>query len=190
MAEQDSHEDGNSVSSRITLFNNHVEEHMQWQRINPFAHCSVRDMPKRSIQKEQYGTAPAGSLSEQRALQAQVLSLQEILQLCELVNEKGGNDSTDETAEVSLKFGELFELYSHISDKLLGTLLCARKHNYVDFEGETLFQGRDDTQTVRLVRPFDQLRQDLVSKIESLRCISVEKTEPEEHPELCGAHFS
>ncbi|KAH8302861.1 hypothetical protein KR044_011330, partial [Drosophila immigrans] len=168
----------NTVLSRIMLFNEHVKQHQQWQRINPFSHCSVKDMPKRSFVKDQYGTAPAGSLSEQRALQAQVISLQEILQLCELINEK----CETEGDEISLQFGELFELYNHISDKLLGTLLCARRHKYVDFAGETLFQGRDDAQHVRLLRPFEELRAEIADKIESLRCITVER--PDEHPEL------
>lgn len=67
-------------------------------------------MPKPSFLKDQYGSAPPGSLSEQRALQAQVLSLQEILQLCELINENGVRDSSNESPEVSLQFGELFEV--------------------------------------------------------------------------------
>ncbi|KAH8372428.1 hypothetical protein KR093_011587, partial [Drosophila rubida] len=169
----------NTVLSRITLFNEHVKQHQQWQRINPFSHYSVKDMPKRCFLKEQYGTAPPGSLSEQRALQAQVISLQEILQLCELINEKcTASDGT----EVSLPFGQLFELYNHISDKLLGTLLCARRHKYVDFEGETLFQGRDDAKHVRLLRPFEELRAEIADKIESIRCLTTER--PVEHPEL------
>jgi len=100
----------NTVLSRITLFNEHVKQHQQWQRINPFSHCSVRDMPKPSFLKDQYGTAPPGSRSEQRALQAQVLSLQEILQLCELINEKCERSSSNDVSEISLKFGELFEV--------------------------------------------------------------------------------
>ncbi|EDW70085.1 actin-binding Rho-activating protein [Drosophila virilis] len=177
----------NSVSSRITLFNQQVEEHQQWQRINPFAHYSVRDMPKRSIHREFYGTPPAGSLSEKRALQAQVLSLQEILQLCELINENGEKTAADGTPEVSLTFGVLFEIYNHISDKLLGTLLCARKHKYIDFQGETLFQGRDDAQLVRLRHPFEELKSTILGKIENLRCITIVK--PVEHPELRDAQL-
>ncbi|XP_023168068.1 actin-binding Rho-activating protein isoform X2 [Drosophila hydei] len=163
-----------SVLSRINLFNQHVEEHKKWQRINPFSHYNVRDMPKQRIHKDQYGTAPAGSLSEKRAIQAQILSLQEILQLCGLINENGERQSADETAEVILRFGELFEMYNHISDKLLGTLLCARKHKFIDFEGETLFQGRDDKQSIRLLHPFEELKESILSKIESLRCILAE----------------
>ncbi|KAM8709798.1 hypothetical protein ACLKA7_016578 [Drosophila subpalustris] len=181
MAEQTNTED-NTVLSRISLFNEHVKQHQQWQRINPFSHYSVRDMPKPSFLKDQYGTAPPGSLSEQRALQAQVLSLQEILQLCELINEHCTRDQSNEVPEISIKFGELFEMYNHISDKLLGTLLCARKHKYIDFKGETLFQGRDDAEHVRLLRPFEQLRTEIVDKIESLSCTTVEG--PVEHPEL------
>ncbi|KAH8398838.1 hypothetical protein KR222_008578 [Zaprionus bogoriensis] len=177
-----------SVFSRISRFNEQAEQHQQWQRINPFSHYSVRDMPRRSFIKEQYGTAPSGSLSEQRALQAQVLSLQEILQLCELINQKGERDRWNDASVVSLNFGVLFEMYIHISDKLLGTLLCARKHKYIDFDGETLFQGRDDEQPVRLLRSFDELRNEIMAKIETLRSITIER--PVEHPELRAAQFS
>ena len=33
-----------------------------------------------------------------------------------------------------------FQLYNAISDKVVGTLLRARKHGYVYFEGEMLYQ--------------------------------------------------
>ncbi|ALC43005.1 CG2113 [Drosophila busckii] len=157
----------NSVSSRISQFNQQAEQHAERQRINPFAHYNVRDAPKPNYIRGEYGQAPAGSLSEQRALQAQMQSLEEMLQLCELIDNQGVEDA--------LHFGALFELYNHISDKLLGTLLCARKHKFVDFAGETLFQGRDDAQQVRLLRPFDELRAEILHKLEDLRCLCVER---------------
>lgn len=64
-------------------------------------------------------------------------------------------------------------MYMQISDKLLGTLLCARRHKYIDFEGETLFQGRDDDKPVRLMRRYNELRPEILHKIEKLR--SMEK---------------
>lgn len=60
-------------------------------------------------------------------------------------------------------------MYMQISDKLLGTLLCARRHKYIDFAGETLFQGRDDDEPVRLTQPYDELRSEILHKIETLR---------------------
>lgn len=46
--------------------------------------------------------------------------------------------------EVTIKFKELFELYKVISNKIVGLLLRARKYGLVKFEGEMLYQGRDD----------------------------------------------
>ena len=61
----------------------------------------------------------------------------------------------------SIKFGRLFEIYVRISNKLVGVLLRARKHGLVHFEGETLFQGRDDDVRVSLLRPSKDVRQEM-----------------------------
>ena len=45
-----------------------------------------------------------------------------------------------------------------ISNKLVGVLLRARKHGLVHFEGETLFQRRDDHVPVSLLRPTKDIR--------------------------------
>lgn len=89
-----------------------MEQHQKWQRINPFSHLNVRDMPRPNFEKEQYGTAPTGSQSEQRALDAQVQTLQEILQLCELINRVGYRIAWEDTMHKSVKFGALFEVSS------------------------------------------------------------------------------
>lgn len=101
-----------SVCSRISRFNAHVEQHQQWQRINPFSHTSVRDMPRPSHAKEQYGTAPTGSQSSERALKAQVQTLQEMLKLCELIHQEGHLIDWEDTLHRSIKFGTLFEVNS------------------------------------------------------------------------------
>lgn len=44
----------------------------------------------------------------------------------------------------SIQFGKLFEAYTKISNKLVGMLLRARKQGLVMFEGEMLYQRRDD----------------------------------------------
>lgn len=142
--------------------------------INPFAHYNVSDMPKRCFGQEEYGKAPAGSLSEQRALQANVRALEQILQLCEVIETNGEADPVDQSLK-RLEFGQLFNLYNDISDKLMGTMLAARKNGFVDFSGETLFQGRDESVPVRLLRTFDQLKAEILAKVEDLRCISTEK---------------
>ena len=51
----------------------------------------------------------------------------------------------------AIKFKHLFSIYTKISNKLVGLLLRARKHNYLHFEGEVLFQGRDDEILIKLI---------------------------------------
>lgn len=83
-----------------------------------------------------------------------------------LRGEQQGDLSTILSSNSSLA---LPQLYIHISDKLLGTLLCARRHKYIDFQGETLFQGRDDDEPVRLIRPYRELRLEILEKIKKLK---------------------
>ena len=53
---------------------------------------------------------------------------------------------TDNSGSVchAITFGRLFDVYSNISNKLVGILMRARKQGIVDFEGEMLWQRRDD----------------------------------------------
>jgi hypothetical protein len=52
---------------------------------------------------------------------------------------------------VVIDFKTLFVIYNAISNKLVGLLLRARKTGLVDFEGEMLFQGRDDHKMIKLI---------------------------------------
>lgn len=69
--------------------------------------------------------------------------------LCSVIEEHG-TATTDGLSEI--KFGELFRLYSVISTKVVGILIRARKHGYVEFEGEMLYQKRDDNVVIRLLK--------------------------------------
>ena len=60
-----------------------------------------------------------------------------------------GDEQPDGT--VAVTFGRLFERYTRISNKVVGMLLRARKQNLVDFEGEMLFQRRDDNVVITLL---------------------------------------
>lgn len=44
-----------------------------------------------------------------------------------------------------------------ISDKLVGSLLRARKKGLIDFEGEILYQRRDDDVPVILVKSMEEV---------------------------------
>ena len=52
--------------------------------------------------------------------------------------------------ECSVRFGPLFEYYNRISNKLVGVLMRARKHGYITFVGEMLYQRRDDDVQISL----------------------------------------
>ncbi len=67
----------------------------------------------------------------------------------------GVEDEDDHTA--AILFGDLFRMYTRISDKVVGLLLRARKYGLVHFEPEMLFQGQDDDEPVFLVKPMQQI---------------------------------
>lgn len=56
-----------------------------------------------------------------------------------------------------------------INDKLVGLLLRARKHKFIDFEGEVLFQRRDDDVPVIMLKPLSEVKEILDAKIEDVR---------------------
>lgn len=61
------------------------------------------------------------------------------------------------------------QIYVHISDKVVGLLLRARKHKLVDFEGEILFQRRDDDVPIMMLMDMKGIREYLQGKEEEVR---------------------
>lgn len=57
----------------------------------------------------------------------------------------------------------------HISDKVVGLLLRARKHKLLDFEGEILFQRRDDDVPIMMLKTMKEIRDILKQKEEDVR---------------------
>ncbi|TRY71945.1 hypothetical protein TCAL_03936 [Tigriopus californicus] len=103
-----------------------------------------------------YGTPVAGSKTEARGKAAhQRLSL-EVLELCLIIQDYGVKDPN--TGLASIKFGRLFDIYTNISDKVVGVLLRARKHSLLTFQGEILFQRQDDHVDITLLKSVDEIR--------------------------------
>lgn len=50
----------------------------------------------------------------------------------------------------------------------MGLLLRARKHKLVDFEGEILFQRRDDDVPIMMLKPMKEVREYLKQKEEEV----------------------
>ncbi|KAK6024699.1 hypothetical protein OSTOST_09488 [Ostertagia ostertagi] len=116
---------------------------------------SANYVPKKfSKHSAEYGTPKPGTLTEMRAKKASKHVAKEMLYLCEIIREYGyrSNDG-----RISITFGKLFNVYQYISDKVVGMLLRARKHHMVDFEGEMLFQRRDDAVVITLLLSNEEL---------------------------------
>lgn len=91
-----------------------------------------------------YGRPVEGSKTELRGKQAAQHLANEISLLVDIIKRHGTVNEDSPNKEVVIGFKELFELYKVISNKVVGLLLRARKHGFVKFEGEMLYQGRDD----------------------------------------------
>ena len=52
----------------------------------------------------------------------------------------------------------LFKIYNRINDKVVGLLIRARKKDLLSFEGEMLYQGRDDLTWIVLTKNINTIR--------------------------------
>ena len=139
MAEQDV----NKVNDKVSNWERKLKEHREKQLINPFSEWQgASHRAKLSRQDEDYGKPVQGSGTEKRGKQANQLVSSEIITLLKIIRESGTIDCNTNSACIT--FDCLFQLYTRISNKVVGMLLRARKHGLVSFEGEMLFQGRDE----------------------------------------------
>lgn len=107
----------------------------------------------------EYGTPVAGTKTAQRGHQAHNRISNEIIQLCTVIDDNGETTLDQGSNPVKeITFGQLFDIYTHISNKVVGILLRARKYGLVDFEGEMLYQRRDDDVIIRLIATPDKAR--------------------------------
>ncbi|KAJ8976219.1 hypothetical protein NQ317_008102 [Molorchus minor] len=160
------------LKSKVALFNQVADKHVKGQSVNPFSNGKqCGNLPRPVISKEDYGRPPKGSLSEVRALRATIQVSKEMMELCEIINQCGQMLFTPEEkpndSRKVISFGELFAIYTGISDKVVGVLLRARKYKLVDFEGECLFQRRDDHVPIILSKSMAEIRKILMEKIET-----------------------
>ena len=105
-----------------------------------------------------YGKPVHGSRTEFRGKRADVHISSEIVELCNVIKEIG--TFVDDGSFV-VQFGHLFETYTRISNKIVGVLIRARKHGLIEFDGEILYQGRDNNKIIRLIRSPDLLQQSI-----------------------------
>lgn len=157
------------LSSKVAMFNKREKSHIESQLTNPFSEVGDGRMQRLKISKEEYGRPKAGSLTEYRGKKANIQVYQEMLELCTVINDEGHSISKQTPELRGILFGELFNIYTHINDKLVGLLLRARKHELIEFEGEVLFQRRDDNVPILLTKPIREIREIMVGKQTEIR---------------------
>ncbi|XP_031825787.1 actin-binding Rho-activating protein isoform X2 [Nomia melanderi] len=158
-------EEEESLSDKVAMFNQYASQHMDKQNKNPFT--SGLNLEKRKFTKEEYGRPQAGSLTDIRGRKATAHILKEVLELCEIIYQEG-TPCRDQPDIIAITFGDLFNIYTHISDKCVGLLLRARKQKLVDFEGECLFQRRDDHVPIFLLKPIAEIRQTFNQRLKEM----------------------
>lgn len=122
-------------------------DHREYQKCNPFNDHDVTLQQPRQGQ-ERYGRALEGSKTDRRGKEAHSHIRNEVTELCEIISAIGHKRADGDT---EVEFGTLFEHYIPISNKLVGVLLRGRKHGFVHFEGEMLWQGRDNRMLIKLL---------------------------------------
>lgn len=157
------------LSSKVAMFNKREKSHIESQLTNPFSEVGDGRMQRLKISKEEYGRPKAGSLTEYRGKKANIQVYQEMLELCTVIHDEGHTISKQTPELKGILFGELFNIYTHINDKLVGLLLRARKHELIEFEGEVLFQRRDDNVPILLTKPIREIREIMVGKQTEIR---------------------
>ncbi|XP_075212694.1 actin-binding Rho-activating protein-like [Lycorma delicatula] len=162
------------LSDKVNKFNQEISKHLESQSLNPFSgQFSRSPSPRPSLSADDYGKPQAGSLTDVRGKRAQSQISKEILELCEIIQDLGEYnkkqkqrhpDPEDDEEEIPddgtiiVTFGELFQMYTKISNKVVGLLLAAKKKGFVYFEGEMLFQRRDDHVLIALIKPIEEIR--------------------------------
>ncbi|NP_001291512.1 actin-binding Rho-activating protein-like [Solenopsis invicta] len=152
-----------SLGAKVAMFNQYANKHKDKQSKNPFT--SGLNIEKPKFSKEEYGRPEAGSLSDIRGRKANAHVLKEILELCEIISQEG-TPCRDQPDVIGITFGDIFNIYTNISSKAVGLLLRARKQKYLEFEGECLFQRRDDDVPIFLVKPIEEIRQEYRRRLE------------------------
>ncbi|RVE67211.1 hypothetical protein OJAV_G00114640 [Oryzias javanicus] len=140
-----------AVGNLKSRWQNWAVEHTVNQKLNPFSEYFDYDYSMSlRLQKGQegYGRPKEGTKTAERAKRAERHIHREIDDMCYVIRTMAEPDPDGKTR---VTFGELFDRYVRISDKVVGILMRARKHGKVAFEGEMLWQGQDDGVIITLL---------------------------------------
>ncbi|XP_051920840.1 actin-binding Rho-activating protein-like [Hippocampus zosterae] len=128
------------------------DNHQEYQKLNPFSH-DTRPTAAPQRGHDDYGRPLQGSLTAHRGEDAHTHISREVQELCKVIKDIGvQSHNAAHGRDISVEFGKLFEHYVTISNKLVGILLRARKQKLVNFEGEMLWQGKDDHVVITLLQ--------------------------------------
>uniref|UniRef100_A0A8C8RW73 Actin-binding Rho-activating protein n=1 Tax=Pelusios castaneus TaxID=367368 RepID=A0A8C8RW73_9SAUR len=129
-----------------------ADQHVKTQKLNPFSE-EFDDQLAQSTRLRKgdkgYGHPKEGTKTAERAKRAEIHIHREIRDMCFIIATMA---QPRQDGKLRVTFGELFDRYVRISDKVVGILMRARKHGLVDFEGEMLWQGRDDHVIITLLK--------------------------------------
>ncbi|XP_037549020.1 actin binding Rho activating protein b [Nematolebias whitei] len=140
-----------AVGNLKSRWQNWAVEHTVTQKLNPFSEYFDYDYSMSlRLQKGQegYGRPKEGTKTAERAKRAEQHIHREIDDMCYVIRTLADPDPDGKTR---VTFGQLFDRYVRISDKVVGILMRARKHGKVAFEGEMLWQGQDDGVIITLL---------------------------------------
>lgn len=140
-----------AVGNLKSRWQNWASDHTVNQKLNPFSEYFDYDYSMSlRLQKGQegYGRPKEGTKTAERAKRAEQHIHREIDDMCYVIRTMADPDPDGKTR---VTFGELFDRYVRISDKVVGILMRARKHGKVAFEGEMLWQGQDDGVIITLL---------------------------------------
>ncbi|KAJ2949649.1 hypothetical protein O0L34_g15574 [Tuta absoluta] len=152
-----------SLTDLISAFDTKNKAHTAQQKNTAFSGSFDKNF-KPTFSKEDYGKPIPGSMTEFRGAEAQARVFNEMKELCEIIDQYGKTPAKsqlpDELQDATryIMFGELFTIYTVINDKLVGLLIRTRKHHLTWFEGEVLFQKRDDDVPIFLMMPISEVR--------------------------------
>ena len=163
MAESDDSENESTTTSgqcgqiqnRIAAWKAVEQKHKDKQLINPFSEwegASTRQ--KLRPDDPEYAHPVSGSMTAMRGQASGQRISGEIQNLIRVIRNVGQKSNDDGLYRVT--FGKLFEVYVTISNKLVGILLRARKQGQVQFEGEMLWQGKDDRVVITLLSTSEE----------------------------------
>jgi len=146
----------NNVGDKKSLWSKKVDSHKEKQAINPFSDSFDKEKLKSQLSKDDpsYGRPERHTLSAMRAAAGEAKMRGDICEVCEVIFRHG--QRTDDGL-AAIQFGQLFSIYNRINDKLVGLLIRARKRDLLDFEGEMLYQGKDDETWVVLTKNINTI---------------------------------